>query len=99
MELMLMLGTVAATLTLSAFIVTYAVGLPWWRSPYGRSIMAMKVAVLLIAVGGLLRRSDLHDMADALLTLGWPAVALVMVWRLIMLRRDVRRSRERNPRD
>ena len=91
MDLILLAANAAAALLLAAFIGIYWARAQWWRSAHGRSIMAMKAAVLLVAVGGLLRRLDLDGDADRLLVVGWSAVAIVMAWRTWMLWHDTAR--------
>ena len=59
------------------------------------SYFLASAAVLLVAVGGLLRRLDLDAEADQLLIVGWAAVAVVMTWRTCMLWHDTsRRGRD-----
>ena len=81
----------AAATLLAAFLLLYAPS-PWWRSPYGRTIFAMKVAVLMLAAAGLWRRHGMEPApVDDVLILGYAAIAYVMGWRLRMLWRDLRR--------
>ena len=91
MDLILLAVNVAACLLLAAFMGIYWFRAQWWRSAHGRSIMAMKAAVLLVAVGGLLRRLALDADADRLLVVGWAAVSVVMAWRTCMLWQDTSR--------
>lgn len=91
MDLILLAVNVAACLILVAFMGIYWARAEWWRSAHGRSIMAMKAAVLLVAVGGLCRRLDRHDLADGVILIGWAAVAVVMAWRTCMLWQDTSR--------
>lgn len=91
MDLTLLASNVAACLLLAAFMGIYWFRAQWWRSAHGRSIMSMKAAVLLVAVGGLLRRLGLDADADRLLVVGWAAVAVVMAWRTWMLWHDTAR--------
>lgn len=88
MDLILLAANAAAALLLAAFMGIYWARAEWWRSAHGRSIMAMKAAVLLVAVGGLLRRLGLDADADRLLVVGWAAVAVVVTWRTCMLWHD-----------
>lgn len=91
MDLILLVANLAASVILVAFILIYWCRAEWWRSPHGRSIMSMKMAVLLVAIGGLLRRLDHDGYADKLLVVGWAAVAVVMAWRTWMLWHDTAR--------
>ena len=80
----------AAAILLAAFLLLYAPS-PGWRSPYGRTIFAMKVAVLMLAAAGLWRRHDMEPApVDDVLILGYAAIAYVMGWRLAMLWTDLR---------
>ena len=95
MDLMLLIANLAAVVLLTNFIALYHYRAPWWSSPHGRSIVAMKLAVLLVAAGGLCRRLDRQDLADVVILIGWTAVAAVMAWRTCMLWHDTaRRDRE-----
>ena len=91
MDLILLAANAAAALLLAGFMGIYWFRAEWWRSAHGRSIMSMKGAVLLVAVGGLLRRLGLDWDADRLLVVGWAAVAVVMAWRTWMLWHDTAR--------
>ena len=91
MDLILLAANAAAALLLAGFMAIYWFRAEWWRSAHGRSIMSMKGAVLLVAVGGLLRRLGLDWDADRLLVVGWSAVAIVMAWRTWMLWHDTAR--------
>lgn len=90
-DLILFVANVAAVSILVTFITVYWCRAEWWRSPHGRSIMSMKMAVLLVAIGGLLRRLGFDGDADKLLVVGWSAVAVVMTWRTWMLWHDTAR--------
>lgn len=90
-DLILLAANAAAALLLAGFMGIYWCRAQWWRSAHGRSIMAMKAAVLLVACGGLLRRCNLNAEADHLLVVGWSAVAVVMAWRTWMLWHDTAR--------
>lgn len=91
-EILLLTVVGAAIAALTTFLLLYDSKLPWWESSYGRSIVAMKLAVLGVAIGAVVRNLDYHLVADVLLTVAWAAVAGVMIWRTRMLWQDTKRS-------
>ena len=94
-EILLFIVIGAAIVALVAFLLLYDTKLPWWESAYGRSIVAMKLAVLCVAVGAIARTVDCQVVANTFLFLGWAAVAVVMIWRTRMLWHDTRRINQR----
>lgn len=92
---------VACVVSLAMFLVLYLPS-PWWRTVYGITIVAMKGAVLVLALAGVLRRltRDLDTAPfDWALTLGYGLVTLVMVARTHMLWRDLHKGRPTPPPD
>ena len=94
MDIALLIANVSAVALLVGFVTIYHLRAEWWRSPHGRSIVAMKVAVLAVALGGLCRRADMQSLADGVILIGWVAVSVVMAWRTRMLWRDTRPETE-----
>ena len=94
-EMVLLTVVGVAIAALITFLLLYDSKLPWWENSYGRSIVAMKLAVLSVAIGAVVRNLDYHSVADALLAVAWATVAGVMIWRTRMLWHDTRRDGER----
>ena len=94
-DILLFIVIGAAIVALVAFLLLYDTKLPWWENSYGRSIVAMKLAVLGVAIGAVARNLDYHSVADVLLSVGWAVVAVVMIWRTRMLWHDTQRLNQR----
>lgn len=89
-----------AAFVLTVFMILYA-RLPWQKSPTGRSIMVMKAALLTLALMSVGRRLDevflRHDFATEfsfLFGIAWVLVTSVMVWRILLVQKDVKHRDE-----
>lgn len=88
MELILATVTVAAAITITAFVALFST-VRWERTGMGRSLMAVSLATALIAWMSVARRWDeMHGDVDwateirPALILAWTIVAVVFAWRI-----------------
>ena len=100
----LAIATVAAMLSVTIFVVVYALSAPWHRSPLGRVLMGSGLALLVLTGVGTLRRVDTRatggDYADALAIgsiVGYAVVALAWAYKTRVIVRENRRHPEPPP--
>ena len=101
---LLAVATVAAMLSVTVFVVIYALSAPWHRSPLGRVLMGSGLALLVLTGVGTLRRIDNRatggDYADALAIgsiVGYTVVALAWAYKTRVIVRENRRHPESPP--
>lgn len=94
MELIKVIVTVLAALTVTTFVVRYWT-VRWENSSTGRSLMAASVSTALLSWCGVAQRWDeLHKEVSwrtelsPLITLAWVAVTVVFAWRIRELHRS-----------
>jgi hypothetical protein len=98
-EHLLLVANVVAVLALLALMGLYTRYTSWWTSPVGLSTMALKGALLVLGIGGLLRRIGeqlalagsvqgphlLYQTASHVALVGWVLIAVSTVWRLTVM--------------
>ena len=108
---LLLIANVVAVLALLALMGVYARYTDWWGGRIGLSTMAFKGSVLVLGIGGLLRRiaeelalagSDrapdlLDNTANHVVYVGWVLIAASSVWRLVVMWPYLRRADDRTP--
>ena len=108
-EHLLLVANVLAVLALLALMGLYTRYTPWWTSTVGLSTIAIKGSLLVLGIGGLMRRiaeqlalagsiqgpTLLHAAADHIVFAGWVLIAASTVWRLIVMWPYLRRDRDR----
>lgn len=101
---LLVVATVAAMLSVTVFVVVYALSAPWHRSPLGRVLMGSGLALLVLTGVGVLRRLDNRatggDYADALAIgsiVGYAVVALAWAYKTRVIVRETRHHPEPPP--
>lgn len=104
-EHLLLVANAVATLSLLALLATYHRYTAWWTTAVGRSTVALKGSILVLAVGGLVRRIGeqlelagsvrapvlLDQVAATIVYLGWVLMAASTTWRLVVMARYLRR--------
>ena len=110
-EHLLLVANVVAVLAILALMGVYTRYTAWWSSPVGLSTMALKGSILVLGVGGLLRRiaeqlalagsmhtpAMLHTVANHIAFAGWVLIAASSVWRLVVMWPYLRRADDRTP--
>lgn len=83
-DAILALGNVVAVVVIAVFIVMYA-SVRWEKSPDGRSVMALSLSMLALAVGRLLANLGYYEIAQWFMLFGWPAISVVVAWRTVRM--------------
>lgn len=101
---LLAVATVSAMVSVTVFVVVYALSAPWHRSPLGRVLMGSGLALMVLTGVGTLRRIDNRatggDYADALVVgsiVGYVVVALAWAYKTRVVVRENRRHPESPP--
>lgn len=96
---LLAVATVAAMVSVTVFVVVYALSAPWHRSPLGRVLMGSGLALLVLTGVGTLRRVDTRatggEYADALAIgsiVGYAVVALAWAYKTRVVVRENRHA-------
>ena len=98
-EHLLLIANIVAVLALLALMGLYTRYTAWWTNPVGLSTMALKGSLLILGIGGLLRRIGeqlvlagsvhapdlLFRVANHVGFTGWVLIAASTVWRLIVM--------------
>ena len=98
-EHLLLVANAVAVLELLALMGLYTRYTSWWTGPVGLSTMALKGSLLILGIGGLLRRiaeqlelagavqgsNLLYHAASHVAFVGWVLIAVSTVWRLAVM--------------
>ncbi len=91
--MILLVGNALALVAAAVFIGVYS-RTRWESTPVGMGTMAVKVALLLWPLSGMLRRTGHDHGADVLLSIAYPLVAVVLTWRTVQVVQAMRVSRD-----